>query len=58
MLKRRASREPIVAENPDDPMNRRIGIVLLRDTSKDAMMAEHEKKSRRKEYVRTGTSYS
>ena len=44
----RASREPIVAENPDDPMNRRIGIVLLRDTSKDAMMAEHRKNQEEK----------
>lgn len=33
----RADREPLVPEKPDALTNRRIGIVLLRDTSLDAM---------------------
>lgn len=41
----RADKEPYDGAQTDDPINRRIGIVLIRDTSLDAMRHEHLKNS-------------
>ncbi|MEM6604045.1 MAG: flagellar motor protein MotB [Pseudomonadota bacterium] len=45
----RAAKEPLKVSDPEAAINRRIGIVLLRDTSEEAMRREHNKNSRREE---------
>lgn len=44
----RADKEPFVTSKPQDSQNRRVGIVILRDTSLEAMRQENQKNTPKK----------